>query len=177
MDKYETYKKLLLDYNKVHRLSGAKNGDEVDENIKDSLYPMKFLDVNEIKTALDIGTGAGFPGLILAMKYPEISFTLVEPLMKRTAFLHLVKSTLNLQNVTIKSDRVENIEPFYADLVTSRAVAKSAFLIDLAREFISQKTVLLFYKGEGVYDEIDESWQSEIVSRGKRNYLFIKGIK
>lgn len=177
MDKFDTYTKLLLEYNKVHRLSGARDVAEVDANIEDSLYPMQFLDTKKIKTAVDIGTGAGFPGMILAMAYPDIHFTLVEPLMKRTAFLHLVKSKLGLENVTIKSDRIENIESFEADLITSRAVAKSKFLVDLAKDFIGEKTVLLFYKGEGVHEELDPDWKSEIINRGKRNYLFIKGIK
>ncbi len=177
MDNFETYTKLLLEYNSVHRLSGAKTVAEVDANIEDSLYPMQFLSTAKIKRAVDIGTGAGFPGLILAMAYPHIHFTLVEPLMKRTAFLHLVKSKLGLENVTIKSDRIENIEPFTADLITSRAVAKTPFLVDLAKGFIGESTILLFYKGEGVHEELDETWQSEIINRGKRNYLFIKGIK
>jgi len=138
---------------------------------------MQFLSTAKIKKAVDIGTGAGFPGLILAMAYPDIHFTLVEPLMKRSAFLHLVKSKLGLDNVTIKSDRIENIKPFEADLITSRAVAKTAFLIDLVKDFIGEKTVLLFYKGEGVHEELDDAWQSEIINRGKRNYLFIKGLK
>ncbi len=177
MNKFDTFAKLLLDYNKVHRLSGAKDFDQIDANIEDSLYPMRFLDTKKIKQSVDIGTGAGFPGLILAISYPHIHFTLVEPLMKRTAFLHLVKSKLDMKNITIKNDRIENIKPFQADLITSRAVAKTALLIDLAKEFIGEKTILLFYKGEGVQKELDDSYQSEIVGRGKRNYLFIKGIK
>lgn len=176
MDKFDTYTELLLNYNRVHRLSGARDVAEVDANIEDSLFPMQFLDTDRIKTAVDIGTGAGFPGMVLAIAYPDIRFTLVEPLMKRTAFLHLVKSTLGLDNVTIKSDRIENIEPFEADLITSRAVAKTGFLIDLAKDFIGPRSVLLFYKGEGVHEELSPEWQSEIINRGRRNYLFIKGI-
>ncbi len=177
MDKFEKYTQLLLDYNRVHRLSGARDEGEVDANIEDSLYPIQFIDTKKIRRAVDIGTGAGFPGLVLAMAYPHIDFTLVEPLMKRSAFLHLVKSELGLENVTVRRERIENIEPFEADLITSRAVAKSAFLIDLAKGFIGEKTLLLFYKGEGVHEEIDPAWRSEIVNRGKRNYLFIKGVK
>ena len=177
MDKFETYKDLLLRYNKVHNISGVKNADEVDNNIEDSLYPIKFLDMGKIDSVLDIGTGAGFPGLILSIAYPDISFVLAEPNLKKAAFLHLVKSTLNLENVTIKSERVEEIEPFYADLITSRAVSKSSFLIDIAQDFIGKNSVLLFYKGENVQKEIEEKWQYEIINRNKRNYLFIKGIK
>jgi len=177
MTKFDTYTKLLLEYNKIHRLSGAKNSAEVQINIEDSLYPMQLMDLDEIKEVVDIGTGAGFPGMVLAIAYPDIHFTLVEPLMKRMAFLHLVKSTYGLDNVTIKSDRIENIEAFEADLITSRAVAKTDFLISLAKNFITPKTILLFYKGEGVNDEIDDTMQTEIINRGKRNYLFIKGIQ
>jgi 16S rRNA (guanine527-N7)-methyltransferase len=176
MEKYEKYIQLLLQYNKIHRLSGAKNSAEVLANIEDSLYPQNFIDFKQLKEVVDIGTGAGFPGMILAINFPDVHFTLVEPLMKRTAFLHLVKSTYDLKNVTIETARIEDITPFKADLITSRAVAKSAFLLDLAKNFISKDSQFLFYKGEGVYEEVDESMEYEIVARGKRNYLYIKGL-
>lgn len=177
MEQYKKYTKLLLQYNKIHRLSGAKNSTEVEANIEDSLYPSNFIDFSKINNVVDIGTGAGFPGMILAIAYPHIAFTLVEPLMKRTAFLHLVKSTYDLKNVTIKQARIEDIESFDADLITSRAVAKTDFLLSLAENFISEDTKFLFYKGEGVFDEVDESMEYEIIPRGKRNYLYIKGLK
>ncbi|MCH9814237.1 MAG: 16S rRNA (guanine(527)-N(7))-methyltransferase RsmG [Epsilonproteobacteria bacterium] len=177
MEKYKIFSELLLKYNRVHRLSGTKNFQEVENNIKDSLYPMEFITFDKIQKVVDIGTGAGFPGMVLAIALPEVHFTLVEPLMKRTAFLHLVKSTYGLQNVDIISDRIENIEAFEADLITSRAVTKTDFLLDLSRDFIGEKTTFLFYKGEGVYDELPEDREYEIISRAKRNYLWIKGIK
>ncbi len=177
MEQFKKYTQLLLQYNKIHRLSGAKNSAEVEANIADSLYPSNFVDFSQIKNVVDIGTGAGFPGMILAIAHPSIHFTLVEPLMKRTAFLHLVKSTYDLKNVTIQQARIEDIEPFEADLITSRAVAKTDFLLKLAANFIYHDTQFLFYKGEGVFDEVDASMEYDIVSRGKRNYLYIKGLK
>jgi 16S rRNA (guanine527-N7)-methyltransferase len=177
MKKFKTYTNLLLKYNKVHRLSGSKNEQEVEKNIEDSLYPMNFIDFEKIKKVVDIGTGAGFPGMILAIAFPEVHFTLVEPLMKRTAFLHLVKSTYGLQNVDIIRGRIEDIEAFEADLITSRAVAKTDFLLGLAEGFIGENTEILFYKGENVYDEIHDDMDYEIIKRGKRNYLWIKGFK
>ncbi len=177
MEQFKKYTQLLLQYNKIHRLSGAKNSAEVEANIEDSLYPSHFVDFSQIKNAVDIGTGAGFPGMILAIAHPSIHFTLVEPLMKRTAFLHLVKSTYDLKNVTIRQARIEDIEPFDADLITSRAVAKTDFLLKLATNFIYHDTQFLFYKGEGVFDEVDEAMEYEIIPRGKRNYLYIKGLK
>ncbi len=175
MKKFKQYTDLLLKYNKVHRLSGAKNIQEVEKNIEDSLYPLKFLDISNIKEVVDIGTGAGFPGMILAIALPDIHFTLVEPLMKRTAFLHLVKSTYDMQNVSILTERVEDIEPFEADLITSRAVAKTDMLLDLAKSFITDKTDILFYKGENVFNEVSKDMNYEIIQRDKRYYLYIKG--
>jgi 16S rRNA (guanine527-N7)-methyltransferase len=177
MNKFKIYSELLLKYNSVHKLSGSKNIKEVEENIKDALYPKNFLDFKSYKNILDIGTGAGFPGMVLAIEYPDVHFTLVEPLMKRTAFLHLVKSTYGLQNVDILSDRIENIEPFKVDMITSRAVAKTDFLLDLAQSFIGVDTEILFYKGENVYDEISDNMNYKIIKRDKRNYLWIKGFK
>jgi len=176
MEQFKKYTQLLLQYNKIHRLSGAKNSAEVEANIEDSLYPAAFIDFSTIEKVVDIGTGAGFPGMILAIAHPHIHFTLVEPLMKRTAFLHLVKSTYDLKNVTIETARIEDIEPFDADLITSRAVAKTDLLLDLSQNFIAAHTQFLFYKGEGVFDEVSESMEYEIVPRGKRNYLYIKRL-
>jgi len=176
MEQFKTYTKLLLQYNKIHRLSGAKNSAEVEANIEDSLYPREFLDFSSFKNIVDIGTGAGFPGMILAIAYPKVHFTLVEPLMKRTAFLHLVKSTYDMKNVTIASARIEDMEAFDADLITSRAVAKTDFLLSLSKNFITKDTQFLFYKGEGVFDEVGEGMEYDIVPRGKRNYLHIKRL-
>jgi len=174
--KFKSFTHLLLKYNKVHRLSGSKNEEDVEKNIADSIFPIEFIDFENIKKVVDIGTGAGFPGMILAIALPKVHFTLVEPLMKRTAFLHLVKSTYGLQNVDIIMSRLEDMEPFEADLITSRAVMKTDMLIDLSKAFIGKKTEFLFYKGENVYGEIDDSLDYEIVKREKRNYLWIKKL-
>ena len=176
MEKFKTYTDLLLKYNKVHRLSGAKNSDEVLKNIEDSIYPIEFIDFLSVKKVVDIGTGAGFPGMILAIALPEVHFTLVEPLAKRTAFLHLVKSTYGLQNIDIITGRIEDVEAFEADLITSRAVTKTDFLIELSENFIGDNTQFLFYKGENVYDEINDGLDYEVIKREKRNYLWIKGF-
>jgi 16S rRNA (guanine527-N7)-methyltransferase len=176
MHEFKKFIELLLKYNKVHRLSGAKNSDEVLKNIEDSIYPIEFIDFLSVKKVVDIGTGAGFPGMILAIALPEVHFTLVEPLAKRTAFLHLVKSTYGLQNVDIITGRIEDVEAFEADLITSRAVTKTDFLIELSENFIGDNTQFLFYKGENVYDEINDGLDYEVIKREKRNYLWIKGF-
>ncbi|WP_187647254.1 16S rRNA (guanine(527)-N(7))-methyltransferase RsmG [Nitrosophilus labii] len=173
-EKCSFFTKKLLEWNKIHNLTGAKSEKEVWENIEDSVYPVKFL--SPVKKAMDIGTGAGFPGLILAFALKDTEFLLVEPRNKRAAFLNYIVATLELKNVKVEKKRVEELpaEPF--DLITSRAVAKTFFLIELCRTFIKKDTILLFYKGEEVDNEVEElkDFSFDIIRRGKRRYLFIK---
>ena len=172
--KCEIFADILLEYNKIHNVSGIKTRDDVFENILDSIYPVRFLDLKDIKNAVDIGTGAGFPGLILALYLPEVSFTLFEPILKKSAFLHLAKSKLGLKNVTIKSQRVEKSEPFEADLITSRAVSDAKFLMTLTKEYITPKTLMLLYKGSEVEKELSEIENYDIIQKGKRRYLVVR---
>lgn len=172
----EIFCDLVLKYNKIHNITGAKDKTSVYENINDSVYPIEFLPIQDIKNAIDIGTGAGFPGLILAMALPNIHFTLFEPIAKKSSFLHLVKTTLNLQNVSVATKRVEQASPFAADLICSRAVTNTDMLINLCKSYISSSTMLLFYKGERVDEEISNLTNYKIYNKDKRNYLLIKEI-
>ncbi len=178
MQKYDRYISELLRYNNTHRLSGAKTEDEVKAHIKDSLEVLKFVDFSDIKRVVDIGTGAGFPGLVLAIELRDIEFFLVEPLSKRVAFLHLIKSIYELDNVTIVNDRVENIEIEDVDLITSRAVTKTDELLTLSSHLIDKKTQLLLFKGSNLQNELKEikdEYMYDIIQRENRNYLYIKG--
>ena len=174
--KYEVFIDLILKYNKVHNITGAKDRESVIKNIDDSLYPMEFLPLDTIKTAIDIGTGAGFPGLILAMALPDIHFTLYEPIAKKSSFLHLIKTTLGLKNVTVSTKRVEQAKAFDVDLISSRAVTNTDMLIELCKDYITPKTLLLFYKGERVDEEVNNLKNYKIYKKDKRNYLLIKDI-
>ena len=173
---YEVFIDLILKYNKVHNITGAKDAESVIRNIEDSLYPMEFLPLDTIKTAIDIGTGAGFPGLILAMALPDIHFTLYEPIAKKSSFLHLIKTTLGLKNVTVSTKRVEQAQAFDVDLISSRAVTNTDMLIELCKDYITPKTLLLFYKGERVDEEVTNLKNYKIYKKDKRNYLLIKDI-
>jgi 16S rRNA (guanine527-N7)-methyltransferase len=126
---------------------------------------------------MDIGTGAGFPGLILAMAQPQTHWTLVEPLQKRAGFLQFVKATLKLENVTVENCRVEELEPQRFDLITSRAVTDTQMLLDLSESFRDTDTMLLFYKGENVYNEVPENLPYHIIETEARHYLLINPPK
>jgi 16S rRNA (guanine527-N7)-methyltransferase len=171
-EKIEQYKKLLEQWNKIHNLTGAKTSKQIDEFIVDAIEPLTFLP--SIKKGMDIGTGAGFPGMILAFALPQTHFTLVEPLAKRASFLQFVKADLGLDNVEIKAMRVEQLEPQPFDFITSRAVTDTQMLLKLSQPFRASGTLLLFYKGEKVYDEIDESLNYKIIEKYNRHYLLIE---
>ncbi|HEX5670258.1 MAG TPA: 16S rRNA (guanine(527)-N(7))-methyltransferase RsmG [Sulfuricurvum sp.] len=166
------YKELLLQWNKIHNLTGAKTAAQIDEFIVDAVAPITFLP--SIHKAMDIGTGAGFPGMILAFALPQTHFTLVEPLAKRASFLQFVKANLGLENVEIKAMRVEQLEPQSFDFITSRAVTDTQMLLKLSQPFRTSGTLLLFYKGEKVYDEINESLKYKIIEKHNRHYLLIE---
>ncbi len=168
------YKELLIKWNKTHNLTGVKDYNKLDEFIVDAIMPIDFLP--PIKSILDIGSGAGFPAIPLAIALKDVEFTLVEPIKKRTSFLQFVKASLNLDNVTVVSARAEDVEPRASDLITSRAVSDTQMLLKLSKPFCSSDTVLLFYKGENVYDEVDENLQYEIIKRDNRHYLLIKAF-
>ncbi len=172
--KLAIFKQKLLEWNKIHNLTGAMDEQTVDANIEDSLYPLQFLPDN-IEKALDIGTGAGFPGLVLAIAMPNTKWTLSEPRKKRASFLHYIKTLLNLENVQVQMKRVEELEPQPFDLITSRAVMPALDLIELTKGFIAPHTTILLYKGERAKSEVEMLEHYTIYPHGKRNYLLIKG--
>lgn len=169
--KVQIYKKHLFKWNKVHNLTGAKNEKMVDEFIYDAVFPVSFLP--PAKNLLDIGTGAGFPGMILAFALPNTQVTLVEPLAKRASFLQFVKADLKLDNVKVVMKRVEQMDSEIFDIVTSRAVTDTQMLLDLSKNFRNEKSYLLFYKGERVYDEVGVDLKHKIIKTKNRHYLLI----
>ncbi len=171
----QKYKEYLFKWNKIHNLTGAKDMKTVDEFILDALLPIAFLP--PVKSLMDIGSGAGFPGMILAFAMPNTKITLVEPLNKRASFLQFIKASLNLTNVEIKNCKVQELQHQTFDIITSRAVTNTQMLLELSKPFRDLSTILLFFKGEHVYNEIDNSYGYEIIKTNKRHYLILKNIK
>jgi 16S rRNA (guanine527-N7)-methyltransferase len=168
----QKYKSHLLKWNKTHNLTGARDENTIDNFIYDAVYPVKFLP--KCDTLLDIGTGAGFPGMILAMALRDTKVTLAEPLTKRASFLQFIKADLGLDNVRVVKKRVEEMEDEIFDLVTSRAVTDTDMLLKLSENFRDKHTQVLFYKGENVYNEIPENMNHEIIQTNNRHYLLLK---
>jgi 16S rRNA (guanine527-N7)-methyltransferase len=152
-------------------MTGVKDENSVDEFIYDAVFPISFLP--SANTLLDIGTGAGFPGMILALALPDTKVTLVEPLTKRASFLQFIKADLGLDNVRVVKKRVEEMDSEIFDIITSRAVTDTQMLLNLSKNFRDENSKLLFYKGEQVYDEVDDSMKHKIIKTKNRHYLLI----
>ena len=134
LDKLEKYYNLLIEYNKVMNLTGITDHDEVYlKHFYDSLTLAKVVDLNNYKTLCDIGTGAGFPGIILKIFYPDLKITLIDSLNKRIIFLNKVIEELGLEGIIAIHSRIEeygikNRDLF--DIVTARAVAPLNILLE-----------------------------------------------
>ena len=171
----EVFIKLLQQWGKVHNLSGRLLRSDIEENILDSIYPLNF--INKYNSFADIGTGAGYPGLILAMALRDMKSYLIEPRIKRVSFLNFVKASLKLENLTVICSRVEEVKDLQVDLITSRAVTNTSLLLDITKNIKKENSSYLFYKGSMLESEIEIAKLNDykIVNRKDRNYLYIKG--
>ena len=171
--KFEKFANELLKWNKTHKFTNYTSKEEIFAQIEDSLYPLEK--IKNKKTALDIGTGAGFPGLILAIAMPETKWNLVEPLKKRYSFLNYMKIILGLKNVNIIPKRIENSGLNPVELITTRAVMPTQKIIEISTPFLQKKGIILLYKGSNALNEI-KNLKASIINKGNRNYVFIKDI-
>lgn len=154
------YKDLLVEYNKKFNLTAIKSDEEIYlKHFYDSLTLIKAYSLNGNLKLLDIGTGAGFPGIVLKIFYPDLELTLLDSNHKKIAFLEVVIKELNLKNVTCINSRAENLPKTYReyfDIVTSRAVAHLRILLELSVPYLKVGGKLIAMKGLSE-EEIKES--------------------
>ena len=155
-----SYMELTLKANESFNLTANDTKESfMIKNIIDSLLIVKNLDLDE-KNILDLGSGAGLPGIPLAIYYKNTNFTLLEPLTKRANFLKEIAQKLGLKNVKVVNERAEifikNARESY-DFVTSRAVSRLNILLELSIPFLKVGGKLIAYKGINYQEEINES--------------------
>lgn len=145
----ETYYKLLISYNNNVNLTAiTKEEDVYLKHFYDSLTLFKGIDLKENLKICDLGTGAGFPGLVLKIVFPNLSITLVDSLEKRIKFLDLVIKELELKNIKTVHSRIEEFKEIEAfDVVVSRAVAKINILLELGCNIPKVNGLFVFMKG------------------------------
>lgn len=174
--KLEKYYELLIEWNNRFNLTTIINKNEVYlKHYFDSLCLIKACNLKENKSICDFGTGAGFPGLVLAIVFNNLNITLIESSNKKCTFLKVIKDELNLDNVTIINERVEeyskNNREIY-DIVTCRAVSRLSIIMELCASLIKIGGYFLPLKSN-IDDELQNS--KELIN--KLGLLYIKKIE
>lgn len=151
--KLKQYVELLVKWNKVYNLTSVRDASEmVSRHILDSLTILPHLKGDSL---LDVGTGAGLPGIPIAIAFPEMAVTLLDTNSKKTRFLQQAKAELGLENVTVVHARVEEADlPKFA-MVTARAFASIEDIIDLTGQHCDDAGSLLLMKGVRPDDELE----------------------
>ncbi|MGA1024616.1 MAG: 16S rRNA (guanine(527)-N(7))-methyltransferase RsmG [Aquiluna sp.] len=137
-------------------LIGPKEGERIWERHIENCIPITTLLPNTGASVADIGSGAGLPGIVIALAKPELKVTLIEPLQRRVEFLHEVIDSLGLSNVVVIRAKSESIKGSY-NYVVARAVAPLPRLIDTTWHLVAKGGSLLAMKGESAATEMAES--------------------
>ena len=162
INQLDLFYEMLVEKNKVMNLTAITEFDEVIvKHFADSLSIGKVMPLN-IDTVCDLGTGAGFPGIPMAIAYPNIQFTLIDSLNKRIKFLQEVVVALGLKNVTLIHARAEEAgrnklyrEKF--DLVVSRAVANISTLSEYCLPLVKLNGYFISFKSGDIKEEVSLS--------------------
>lgn len=152
--KFQRYYDLLIEYNQKFNLTAITDNDEVQiKHFIDSLSALPF--IADGSTVVDIGSGAGFPSIPLAILRTDSQFTLVDSLLKRVGFLNTVISELKLTNATAIHSRAEDLSKSTRyDVAVARAVAPLNILLEYTAPFIKTNGKALIYKASGYKDEL-----------------------
>ena len=173
INQFLKYYELLLEWNEFMNLTAiTEYNDVMKKHFVDSLSLIKTYDVNKSATLIDVGTGAGFPGLALKIAYPNLKVTLLDSLNKRIKFLDEVISQLGLTDVETVHGRAEDFakpgklrERF--DVCVSRAVANMTSLSEYCLPFVKVGGKFISYKSEKMNEEMEGAKKAILVLGGK----------
>ena len=173
IEQFEKYYELLVEWNKVMNLTGITEFDEVmQKHFVDSAAAAKYVEMEKVNSLIDVGTGAGFPGIPLKILYPHLQVTLLDSLNKRIKFLEEVVDNLGLTGIETVHGRAEDAakkaeyrEQF--DLSVSRAVANLASLTEYCLPFVKVGGKFVSYKSVSVDEEIAQSKKAVYVLGGE----------
>lgn len=174
VEQFLKFYELLVEWNKVMNLTGITDYEEViSKHFLDSLLLVKAYDMSSVESVIDIGTGAGFPGIPLKIVFPQKKFILLDSLGKRIKFLDVVVDNLGLQKIELIHGRAEDYakkeeyrEQF--DLAVSRAVANLASLSEYGIPFVKPGGAFIPYKSGNIQEELKQSEKAVSILGGKR---------
>lgn len=175
---FDIFYQMLIKKNKVMNLTSITEFSEVvEKHFLDSIFLNRIFDLNRPLSLLDLGTGAGFPGIPLKIAFPEIRVTLVDSLNKRIQFLNEVILELDISSVTTIHGRAEDLardpscrEQF--DLCVSRAVANLSILEEYCLPFVKKGGFFVSYKSFDVEKEAAESKKACFLLGGKLKEIY-----
>ena len=150
----EKFAKLLIEYNKHTNITSIIDINEIYlKHFYDSLTLIKAINLNDNLSVLDVGSGGGFPGIVLAIVFPNLKITLLDSNNKKSKFQEYIINKLNLKNVIVVNDRAENYFKTSKkyDLVVARAVANLTILSELCIPFVKNNGLFIAMKGN--FDE------------------------
>ena len=184
LEKFERYKELLKKWGKKINLTSILNDREIEEkHFFDSLLGLKAFEVYGFnpqgKSFCDVGSGAGFPGVPLAIVLENSSFTLVESRHKKCVFLEQLKRELGLSNVNVFCSRVEEHDGNY-DILLMRAVKDPKGAVEITEHLLKKGALLCIYRGKEEFRGELLGYELRCISLRlsgvdfKRHFLFIK---
>ncbi len=168
VDKFKAYTALLLEWNqRMHLVSkGDARPDRVLRHFVDSLSVFKAIDIPKGAKLLDLGSGAGFPGVPIKIVRRDVHLTLVESIRKKTLFLRKLSESLGLEGIKIVNRRAEELtdHPDFKgnfDLVTAKAAGRLRDIVPLSMPFLKTDGLLVAYKGGSARKETSEMGTSQ----------------
>lgn len=165
----EKFYQLLIDWNKKINLTRITDKEDVYlKHFYDSLTIVKEIDLSKVNTLCDVGTGAGFPGVVLKIFYPNLKITLIDSLLKRVNYLNEIIKELELKDIKVIHTRGEDYHETF-DIVTARAVANIEKLLKYTMHLVNKNGKLIAMKGN-----IEEELTKDVKNRINKKYKITK---